>query len=669
MRLVDCASGRGVRRIVPFPGEIQVNSLASLKFSPDGTRFIYLSHTRDAMRRPVGWRVKVWDWSTGREVFADSGLAGLVVAPAFDRSAGRLAMGIIRSIERGGGDLIVRDVESRKQLLAIPLPDRRFGGWSSIAFSPDGSRIAALLRPAGPLDTRSAIELRAWDAASGKEIFRHGTGPGSTGLAYSPDGRRLAVSYDGGTTHRIRDAGSGEEILELTSAADGMTYLDTIAFSPAGTRLACASEDGKARIWDVAPDDARPSRPPDRILGGNHSRVNEVAWSPDSRYVSASGWGCKFLTWPVAAQEERLVFEGPEDATWVGPTSAAGTNRFAAAFETPRGRGETRIAVWDGAGRVVFETTEAALDGPEASYDDRAVKLSRDGTRLAYRATVRSRDGEPESAVGRIRVWDIATGREIFRQDREGACFPVFALSSDGRLLAASSSRGTGSERTSSVSVWDLGLNRELLHLEPDREHPERFAFSPDGRRFAGLFEPRSGGPLACEPRVWDLATGRAILARKWNEGYSSELVYSGDGRWLALALSRGEGGGVIKVVDADGGEVSHSLAGHGAPISRMAVSPDGRRLASSDSSPTRAPEVKLWDLALGRELLTFSTKGLEPSSRSMGAAPSANSLSFSPDGHRLSFIVGSWGREARVQVWDATPMPDEGPEISRRRP
>ena len=71
----------------------------------------------------------------------------------------------------------------------------------------------------------------------------------------------------------------------------------------------------------------------------------------------------------------------------------------------------------------------------------------------------------------------------------------------------------------------------------------------------------------------------------------------------------------------------------------------------------------------MGKELLTFSTKALEPSSPGRPAYPLARSLSFSPDGNRLYYIVGSNGREARVQVWDATPLPDERPEASRRLP
>ena len=84
---------------------------------------------------------------------------------------------------------------------------------------------------------RSAGEVRAWDAGSGEERLRFETGPASAALAYSPDGKWLAEIAGGGASHRLRDAGSGKEVLELTSAPTaGMTQ--AIAFSPDGSRLA-----------------------------------------------------------------------------------------------------------------------------------------------------------------------------------------------------------------------------------------------------------------------------------------------------------------------------------------------------------------------------------------------------------------------------------------------
>jgi WD40 repeat protein len=113
----------------------------------------------------------------------------------------------------------------------------------------------------------------------------------------------------------------------------------------------------------------------------------------------------------------------------------------------------------------------------------------------------------------------------------------------------------------------------------------------------------------------------------------------------------------------------AYSLTSQGFRPLGVTFSPDSRRLASFDITWTRASNVKLWDLAVGKELLTFSTKALELTSPRGRASVPTSSLSFSPDGNRLSYVVGSDGRGARVQFWDATPLPDERPEASPRLP
>ena len=382
----------------------------SIQFSPNGQRFVHLSRTRDASGRLGKWGVKVWDWSTGREVFARSDFTNVVTSPAFDPSATRLATGIARPRDQGGGDLIIWDIDGGKQLLAIPLPDGRF---RELVFDPVQSGWNTHRRPVTARPTlcrkRPSAQLRAWDAATGKELFRHDTGPRATGLAYSPDGRTLAVSCDGGPMHRIRDAGSGKEILKLTMEEDDQKNRngpDSIAFSPDGTRMAYVPEGGKVQIWDVTPDETRVSRSQDLILKGNWAIVSQVAWSADGRFVSACGQNGKIVTWQILAQDEHLTLKGTDEATWVGPTSAASANRFAAAFETKRGLGKTEIKVWDQAGQVLFQTTEPALDGPRISSHGRAVELSRDGTRLAYHATYRvsnrwgRKDGRSDPGLG-----------------------------------------------------------------------------------------------------------------------------------------------------------------------------------------------------------------------------------------------------------------------------
>jgi hypothetical protein len=55
--------------------------------------------------------------------------------------------------------------------------------------------------------------------------------------------------------------------------------------------------------------------------------------------------------------------------------------------------------------------------------------------------------------------------------------------------------------------------------------------------------------------------------------------------------------------------------------------------------------------------LLTLQTTGVDR----IGTSELGRSgLAFGPDSHRLSYIPCGLRREAEVQVWDATPMPDE---------
>jgi WD40 repeat protein len=90
--------------------------------------------------------------------------------------------------------------------------------------------------------------------------------------------------------------------------------------------------------------------------------------------------------------------------------------------------------------------------------------------------------------------------------------------------------------------------------------------------------------------------------------------------------------------------------------IWKLAISPDGRRLASLGSFPMQAPEVVLWDLSGGREMLTLQATGIDLTGSNV---LEHSGFGFSPDGQRLIYIPGGSRRDAEVQVWDATPLPE----------
>jgi WD40 repeat protein len=115
-----------------------------------------------------------------------------------------------------------------------------------LALSPSGDRLATV-------DSTGAV--RFWQPETGRLTLAAITANSNlTGLAYSPDGRRLAVA---GTGSRVRlyDALSGHELLQLRclSGPDSGLYgfVARVVFSPDGSRIAANAWDGKVTIWST----------------------------------------------------------------------------------------------------------------------------------------------------------------------------------------------------------------------------------------------------------------------------------------------------------------------------------------------------------------------------------------------------------------------------------
>ncbi|HYT89127.1 MAG TPA: WD40 repeat domain-containing protein, partial [Gemmataceae bacterium] len=109
----------------------------------------------------------------------------------------------------------------------------------SIAFSPDGALLAS-----GGFD----YTVKLWSLADGKEIH---TLPGHVCLvhsvAFSPDGKRLASGSEDWTV-KVWDVQLGAETLDLRGHWD---RVQAVAFSPEGDRLFSGSEDGSLRVWEA----------------------------------------------------------------------------------------------------------------------------------------------------------------------------------------------------------------------------------------------------------------------------------------------------------------------------------------------------------------------------------------------------------------------------------
>ena len=287
-------------------------------FSSDGKRFVFRAAIRDVAGR-LRWRLKIWDWDTGRELFQwpesrDSSVQpASLVAPTLDSTGRRFAATVRRPGVEGKFDLKVWDVDGGKELWTIPITaiDSRGYYYRCLAFSPDGASIAALVRPDGPEAPSDSREVQILEAETGKELRRFATGTGSV-LAYSPDGSRLAVA--GGGPIGVWDARLGKELFQLKEEEEEFKdSRESIAFSPDGSSLAKASWDGKVRIWDVGTIEPGGNRAPARIFEESSVRLAEVAWGAEGRSIAASDGGGRYLRWEVTTPETRDPMRGLVD--------------------------------------------------------------------------------------------------------------------------------------------------------------------------------------------------------------------------------------------------------------------------------------------------------------------------------------------------------------------
>ena len=85
------------------------------------------------------------------------------------------------------------------------------GVWG-VAFSPDGTRIATAS------DDKTA---RVWDSASGHELARLAHDDGVWGVAFSPDGTRIATATGGSTIQWRRFVAT---LLEISTGTEDYGY-------------------------------------------------------------------------------------------------------------------------------------------------------------------------------------------------------------------------------------------------------------------------------------------------------------------------------------------------------------------------------------------------------------------------------------------------------------
>ncbi|NMF91191.1 WD40 repeat domain-containing protein [Aromatoleum petrolei] len=259
------------------------------------------------------------------------------------------------------------------------------------------------------------------------------------------------------------------------------------------------------------------------------------------------------------------------------------------------------------------------------------------------------------SAEEKAYLWALDAPQTPLRSfDHGSPIYSAFAVSQDGRRLATG---GDGERKARAIKVWDLdgaaGETVPLTTLDTGGAWVMGLAFSPDGCCLATACVERGDGARTAAG-MWSLKTGAEILRLPLTEASDAvaftqggkALVTASRDAWVRVWQPAGETldellGRVGGSNPPPGAELSQHpdwsvriLAGHGDRVRDVAVSPDGRYIASSAGDST----ARIWDSETGENLLTLG-----------GHTSFVEAVKFSPDGRN----VATASRDGTVKFWN----------------
>ncbi len=527
-------------------------------FSPDGKAVAFALTDNTA---------RLYDTSTGKELVV---LRGHTAAPrtvAFSPDGALLAT--------GGADRTVRVWRC-----ADGLEQHRIDGFvdyvARVGFTADGRWLAVQTRD-------GLIVVYARDTyAEHLRLQGHW-------MVLSPDGSTLAaVDGDRATAWALDD---GRAVFQKQEPG---RVLNSIALAGTAPRVAVASSDGKAYVYDVATGNlVRSIEHGEPVRGVSFNSDDEVllthsaeglvrVWETATGNLlqSATGHSAMLQAAVLDPAGERVATGSTDTTAKVFPARQSLTNPMIARHRdavndvaiSPDGSRYATIS-WDDTAAVIDAGTTqvtrmfACIDRRGAD----SVDFSPDGSRLL---TVLD--------TFTPAVWDVATGNLVsLFAGHDG---PVFCarFSPDGKHAVSGSWDNT-------LRVWDVQTGQEVQKFEGHEDSVVDVQFNSDGTRIVSASNDGTA-------RVWDAATGQELARREAGTQPLTTARFSEDGALLVTAgMDR-----TAKLWSADG-DLTLTINDTGNVVADAFISPDNRRLftASSDG------KVRVWDLSDGELLIS----------------------------------------------------------------
>lgn len=417
---------------------------------------------------------------------------------------------------------------------------------------------------------------------------------------FSPDGSRILSASEDGTARIWNLKEPEKQPIKLESGHHSSAPRTTVTFSPDGMQVVAASEDGTVELWSLVDALADKEATP-LVLRGHTARVNSAVFSSDGELLVTASDDRTARVWPLTGAGAPKVLDGHQDSV------------LTASF-SPDGR-QVVTASKDGTA-VVWEVASAAVNVPLTGHTGAVVAASFCCPKGTGSATP-SNDGKlvvTASEDGTARVWDVEWQADVVPLKGHGGALTHAEFNPVGDRIVTASMDGM-------AMIWAVpNLTPETVGRETseepraggDAQPLQRWqhgravahaAFSPDGTRVVTTVEDHTarlwrldglGEPVvlqdldaAAEPRPDDVEQVVSVERRAPVEQHRAS--FSADGTKIVISGSDGR----VRIWTAEGEPIPEPKTLAGQTIVHAEFSPEGtpERVVAA----VRDGTVRLW--------------------------------------------------------------------------
>jgi WD40 repeat protein len=488
---------------------------------------------------------------------------------------------------------------------------------------------------------------RFWSLPDGETEVLGTFAWGDVGAPAEIDPSGTTIAHKRGRTLLARPLPPGDQSAERI-LGEGRDVVRDIAFAPGGDRLAALDQSGEVRIWSTAAGAIGPLRV---FQGPEFQGATRMLFGPQGRTLVQPGPENDFYLWDLDAPPDSdpviarrpvrgvmpltafdpagrwLITSGAGDTIefwplrrpWRRVLRGLGSNTWFMAFMN-EGRWLATCSVPRPARLVPLTAAEGSVR--DLASQEGCIQLAADPERnrllmsaMSGKVLLLSTAGEPE--------------RELTALAALGYCFVALDPAGDRAVASPLRYSPIDLERRL-LREWDLTSGKERVHSlahldDPDWMGFSDIAFAPDGSLYVAgagsvyrLGLPNESADAVSLETVHEARSTRSWLSRDgqlllvmgtekqgWNQTFEDLLLFDLTRRESRRIMTHGDqmfsaafdpSGQVIVTGDFDGvvrvgpvsGEEPHLLLGHTGPVESVAVSPDGRWIASATGESFR---------------------------------------------------------------------------------